>query len=288
MQADFGDLGRYRERLGLARDCSRCAGLCCVALSFRANDGFPVDKPAGTPCLNLLPDFGCRVHAELGDRGLHGCLSYDCLGAGQRITQGSFAGHDWRTEPATAQRMFQELPARTELHLWLWYLTEAVDRARPSPLRTEVAVLLDRGLTMAAAPDELSWGEVDRLGRTVLGVLDRVGADIRSTAGALIPVADQPAQQATFRGAALPGADLRGADLRCADLRWTDLSGADLRGADLRWTDLMGTDLRRTDLSGANLVHSLFLTRSQLESAVGDGATLLTPGLLDRPRAWKP
>ena len=34
-------------------DCSKCFGLCCVALFFSKCDGFPTDKGAGKPCLNL-------------------------------------------------------------------------------------------------------------------------------------------------------------------------------------------------------------------------------------------
>ena len=33
-------------------DCSKCFGLCCVALFFSKCDGFPTDKGAGKPCLN--------------------------------------------------------------------------------------------------------------------------------------------------------------------------------------------------------------------------------------------
>ena len=65
-------------------------------------------------------------------------------------------------------------------------------------------------------------------------------------------------------GRRLRGALLLGADLRRADLRLADLAGADLRGADLRGADLRG---------------ALFVTRSQLESAAGDGRTLLSPAL---------
>ncbi len=64
------------------------------------------------------------------------------------------------------------------------------------------------------------------------------------------------------------------------------LIGADLRRADLRLADLAGADLRGANLAGADLRTSLFLTQSQLESARGDPATLLSPALA-RPIHWQ-
>ena len=83
----------------------------------------------------------------------------------------------------------------------------------------------------------------------------------------------------------LAGADLRGVRLPGADLRAAVLIGADLRGADLRTADLLGTDLRRADLRGADLTDALFLTRSQVQSAVGDATTRLTTPP-PRPAQW--
>ena len=79
------------------------------------------------------------------------------------------------------------------------------------------------------------------------------------------------------RGADLAGADLRGQDLRGANLRGALLIGADLRASDLRLADLAGADLRGADLRGADLRGALFVTQSQLETATGDPATLLSP-----------
>ncbi len=61
--------------------------------------------------------------------------------------------------------------------------------------------------------------------------------------------------------------------------------GADLEGADLRAACLLGADLRGARLGGADLRGALFLTRSQLESAVGDVATRL-PEHLAAPAHW--
>ena len=81
----------------LAADCSRCAGLCCVLLPFRAADGFGVDKPGGTPCHHLAEDNLCTIHDRLATSGWVGCTRYDCQGAGQHVTQVTYAGRDWRS-----------------------------------------------------------------------------------------------------------------------------------------------------------------------------------------------
>jgi uncharacterized protein YjbI with pentapeptide repeats len=61
--------------------------------------------------------------------------------------------------------------------------------------------------------------------------------------------------------------------------------GSDLARADLRDACLLGADLRGALLGRADLRGALFLTRSQLESAVGDAATRL-PVHLAAPAHW--
>ena len=70
----------------LKADCSACVALCCVIPPFDACQGFGFDKPAETPCRHLGADHRCGIHAELIDRGFAGCVAFDCLGAGQRLT----------------------------------------------------------------------------------------------------------------------------------------------------------------------------------------------------------
>ena len=67
----------------LAPDCSRCFGLCCVALPLTRSADFPVDKPAGEPCRNLLADDRCRIHDRLRETGWKGFTVFDCVGAGK-------------------------------------------------------------------------------------------------------------------------------------------------------------------------------------------------------------
>ncbi len=91
---------------GLRADCSRCAGLCCVAPAFAASTDFAIDKPAGQPCPNLRTEFGCSIHDSLRKRGFPGCVAFDCFGAGQQVVQVTFAGRTWRQDPEIAESMF--------------------------------------------------------------------------------------------------------------------------------------------------------------------------------------
>jgi uncharacterized protein YjbI with pentapeptide repeats len=261
----------------LSPDCLKCCGLCCVAPAFLAAVDFAIDKAAGRPCPNLQPDFRCGIHPRLRDLGFPGCVVYDCFGAGQWVTQGTFAGADWQASPDIAPRMFAAFFVVRQLHELLWYLTEALALPAASPLRAGLQAASDR------------TGDLARSGPEALGALDiaehrlRVNALLRE-ASALARAAS-PGPALDRRGADLLGSDLRAVDLRGSDLRGANLIGADLRGASLALADLTGADLRGANLADANLGGALFLTQSQLESARGDRATRL-PAALNRPVHW--
>ena len=243
----------------LRADCARCVGLCCVAPAFAASADFAIDKPAGRPCPHLERDFRCGIHADLRPRGFRGCSVYDCFGAGQRVTQVTFRGRDWRT-PSVAAPMFAAFETVRALHELLWYVAAALELAA---VRSDPA--LEAGLRLAfeetdrlagGSPDDLAATDVDAHRERVNGRLREASA--RARAGVRNPRA--------LRGAMLPGADLRGADLRGADLRGAVLVGADLRDADLRLADLTGADLRGARVNGRGLREALFVTQAQLAS----------------------
>ena len=263
----------------LRADCANCFGLCCVALPFAASADFAVDKPAGQPCPNLGRDFRCGIHDRLRDRGFAGCTVFDCFGAGQKVSQVTFGGRDWRGNPGTARPMFDVLPVMRQLHELLRYVTEALalPPARPvhAALRGALADL--DALTRRSAQDLVEL-DVAAVRAEVNALLTRTSELVRATV---------PGRRRNHRGADLIGARLRRADLRGANLRGACLIGADLAGADLRTADLIGADLRGADLSGADLTGSIFLTQAQLEAAKGDTATRI-PDALDRPAHWQP
>lgn len=277
------------SRLALQADCASCFGLCCVALPFAASADFAVDKAAGEPCRNLRSDFRCGVHDSLRQIGFRGCTVYDCFGAGQKVSQITFGGSDWRQAPESAKIMFGVFPIMRQLHELLAYLTEALTWRRAASIHpairdalgeTERLTLLD--------PDSLMELNVAAHRAAVNELLLRASECVRAD---FQPRQKQPSKRgadrkgANLRGADLIGASLKRADLRGANLRGAYLIAADLRHADMRFADLIGADCRDANFSGADLSESLFLTQFQINSAIGDAATKLPP-LLVRPLHW--
>ncbi|MFE3168770.1 pentapeptide repeat-containing protein [Streptomyces sp. NPDC059224] len=264
--------------LELRADCTRCFGLCCVALPFTASADFAVGKAAGTPCRNLGGENRCRIHTDLRQRGFTGCTVYDCFGAGQWVSQATFGGQDWRSGTEEhARRMFDVFPVVRQLHEMLWYLTEALGLSAARPVHAESRRLLETtGELALGTPAELAALDVAAHRRRVNTVLLRTSELAR---------AGVPDRAEDRRNADLVGARLRGAGLRGASLRGAWLIAADLTGADLRDTDLIGADLRDADLTGADLTGAFFLTQPQLDAARGSAATRL-PASVTRPVHW--
>jgi uncharacterized protein YjbI with pentapeptide repeats len=260
----------------LVANCSRCAGLCCVAPAFSASSDFAIDKPAGTPCPHLLADSRCGIHDRLRARGFAGCTVYDCFGAGQQVTHVTVPDLSWRAGGAVADEVFAVFEVVRVLHELAWYLTEAADLPAATPIGPELRTALADTARHASA-DAATLLALDVAGHraSVNELLLRASALAR---------ADHP-NAAEHRGADLVGADLRWADLRGASLRGARLVGADLRGADLRGADVIGADCRGAELSGADLRDAVFLVQSQLDSARGDAATVL-PRHVHRPAHW--
>ena len=264
-------------RSELRPDCGRCLGLCCVALPFAASADFAVDKPAGRPCAHLRTDSACDIHGQLRERGFAGCTVFDCLGAGQRVSQSTFAGRDWRTDTGTAQAMFAVFPVVRVLHELLWYLSEAATLPAARPVHAELEAALTRVERLAqGTPEELAGLDVGPVRDDVAALLRRASELAR---------AEVPGRRRDARGADLVGARMCNADLRGADLRGALLVAADLRRADLRRADLIGADLRNADLGDADLDGALFVTQAQLDAARGNAATRLPAGLR-RPAHW--
>ncbi|WP_068786144.1 pentapeptide repeat-containing protein [Paenibacillus phocaensis] len=280
-----GESAYGQRRLTLQADCEHCFGLCCAALPFAASVDFAADKPAGQPCGHLRADFRCGIHANLRETGYRGCTVYDCFGAGQKVSQVTFAGLNWREVPRSTKPMFEVFPVMWQLHELLWYLDEALSLPQASILHERLRSAYDE-------TERLTYADVDgliscdpaahraKVNELLLEVSERVRAE------ALRQVKSASGRRRNFgRGADLIGAKLRGADLRGAYFRGAYLIAADLRGADLRGADMIGADLRDADVTGADLSQSLFLTQAQVNAAKGDAATKLPP-LLVRPSHW--
>ena len=261
----------------LAADCQQCSGLCCVATSFKKSADFAIDRPAGRPCPNLQPNFGCGIHDRLRENGFPGCVAFDCFGAGQRITRSTFGGRTWRDDPALAPEIFRAFMIMLDLHEIMWHLDQALRLPAAAALRGDLATHLELIDALGdLPPDELVAIDVAAVMAPAGELLERVSRLVR----AAVPGA------ADHHRATLLGADLRRADLRGANLRGAVLIGANLSGVDLHLADLTGTDLRGAELAAANLCGALWVRQGQMESARGDRRTRL-PADLRRPAHWR-
>jgi uncharacterized protein YjbI with pentapeptide repeats len=259
----------------LSSDCGKCFGLCCVALYFSASEGFPTNKDAGKPCINLKSDFSCVVHMNLRKKGLKGCTAYDCFGAGQRVAQVTYSGHDWIQVPESAHEMFEVFLIMRQLHEMLWYLTEALTLPPARNIQEEISLILSETeqLTQLSA-DSLIALDVEAHRAKVNLLLQKTSELVR----------------AKFRGGQKTPSGRKSSrsgrqDFIGKDLRKTNLRGADLRGINLSGADLIGADLRDTDLRGTNLIDAIFITQAQINTAKGDSDTKL-PKSLVRPMYW--
>jgi len=252
-------------------------GLCCVALTRTKAGGFGDDIPAGIPCHNLQTDNLCRIHPRLREEGWPACTVFDCFGAGQQVTQVTFAGQaDWRDGPDTAAAMFSAFATMRHLMEMLLLLTEAHALA-DGPLIQDVEALRTELEELVASPA----GQVTAA--NVPGLRGRVGPVI----GAVSEAHRHPSPHSKrFQPRAhLMGANLHKSQLDRYCLRSALLIAADLRGATFERTDLLGADLRDADLSGANLRSAIFLTQQQVDAAQGDARTRLPVGL-HSPAHW--
>ena len=127
----------------LTADCANCTALCCMALSFDAGEALAIDKPACAACPNLNADFTCSIHDRLETQGFSGCVRYDCLGAGQRVTNEVFKGRDWRNTPALMAPMVEAFAAMRSVHRNLELLLAAQTLALPAPIKDILRDLLD-------------------------------------------------------------------------------------------------------------------------------------------------
>jgi hypothetical protein len=128
----------------LRGDCAQCAALCCVALAFDRSPLFAYDKPAGEPCANLGAKGRCTIHTERADKGFAGCEIYDCLGAGQAVTQGLFGGANWRDDPALLAPMMRAFSVMRPAHEALALLRQARDLPLPEAVRERLGAALRR------------------------------------------------------------------------------------------------------------------------------------------------
>ncbi|MBY0598516.1 pentapeptide repeat-containing protein [Bacillus bingmayongensis] len=269
----------------LRADCENCFGLCCVALPFAASADFAVNKDAGKPCSNLQSDFRCSIHKNLRQKGFKGCTVFECFGAGQKVSQVTFEGVDWRKDSKHAKTMYAVFPIMHQLHEMLWYLNEALSLKATRTIHREIWDAIEETERLSELSPDLLIDLNVPSHRAYVNELLLKTSELVWTESRHKYKSSKKNKRINHRGANLMGAKLRRADLTGANLRGAYLIAADLRDADLRATDLIGADLRDADLRGANLTDSIFLTQVQVNAARGDANTKL-PSLLSRPAHW--
>lgn len=270
-------------RESLTADCMKCFGLCCTALNIAASSDFAINKPAGAPCPNLQGDFRCEIHKNLREKGFKGCTVFDCLGAGQKVSQVTFNGESWQDHPEIADKMFRVFPVMEQLYEMIAFISEALTYDVSQSLRDKLNKQLEKlqSLTDMNADSLLSLDMIScrfPVNELLLETSEYIRSELSSKVFAI-------KKGKNYRGVDWIGKNLARKDLRTTDLRGGYLIAADFRNADLRGVDLIGADLRDANLSGANLSTSMFLTQMQINSAKGNGKTLL-PSHIQRPSHW--
>lgn len=276
------DLIMLRE--SLRPDCANCFGLCCVAFHYLKSEDFPINKPAGQPCVHLADSYTCTIHSELRERGFKGCTVYDCLGAGQFVSQVTFGGESWQEQENSGTLMFTVLPIVTQVHELLFYISDMLDRSIPKREAHPLRRLLDELLIFRELPPEQMTGmALMTFRQQARPLFIRLSQNIRS--GGLERVGLTLTSRHEQDRADLIGKNLTRHDVRGTCYRGALLIGANLRGQDLSYVDFMGADVRGLDVRAAVLTESLFLTQMQVNSMNGDRHTILAPAYT-RPSHW--
>lgn len=265
----------------LSADCEKCFALCCVALPFAKSADFAMDKANGIPCPNLLSNHHCSIHDKLRKKGFRGCATYECFGAGQKVSQTIYNGKDWRENPELAREMFMMFPIVQQLHEMLYYLNEALNLKGAEAIHNELIAMIKETENLTyLSPKSILQLDVSEHRRSInellLSTSERVRANFLTKKG----------NRNIGARSDLIGAKLKGINLQGENLRGVLFIAADLRQANLRGTDLIGADFRDANVSGADFSESIFLTQAQVNSANGDFHTKL-PSHLSIPLHWK-
>ncbi|WP_370044973.1 pentapeptide repeat-containing protein [Lysinibacillus sp. RC79] len=272
-------------RESLQADCQSCFGLCCTALNIAASSDFAINKAAGTPCPNLQSDFSCQIHSKLRVQGFKGCTVFDCLGAGQKVSQTTFHGQDWRQSPKISEKMFRVFPMMEQLYEMIAYVAEALSYKVDSSLFNKLHMQLEQlQLATELEADALLAIDTPYFRLPVNDLLLETSEQIRQSL--IEKINGKNSRKYDYRGVDWMGKNLKGKDLRATDLRGSYLIAANLQNADLRGVDFIGADLRDANLRGADLSSSMFLTQMQINSAQGNLQTIL-PSHLKRPSHWE-
>lgn len=254
----------------MSSDCENCSGLCCVALCYRKSDGFPGNKPVGRPCEYLTPDFKCRIHNKLSDMNMKGCLNYECLGAGQKVSNIIFNRQNWAGNPEISKVIFEVFIKVLQLHQILWYLIQAasIGNDKNNIDNLDKYIFENNKITSLPYNDILNYD------------LEEYRVKANETI------------KKSFRfnfdqnGKDYSGKDFNRVNLDGRDFSMAFLIGANLEGCSLDSASFLGADMRDSVVRNTDLSNSYFLTQMQINSTIGNNSTKI-PAYLKRPVHWK-
>lgn len=260
-------------------DCENCCGLCCVALYFSKMDGFPEDKTAGIACKNLQQNNTCQIHTQLLKKGLKGCMTYDCFGAGQHATQFLAKKPDWKElSKKDAEMIFKAYMVILQLHQVLWYLTEASILCLPDAEKAQTEVLIAEGKLLGTqCLETLQDFDIEPFREKANTLLKHI-CTLLAARSHINVLAEQ---NKNFLGKNMKRKNLTGNDFSMSLLIAANLEQANLYGA-----NFLGADLRDTNIQNTDLSQSLFLTQMQVNAAKGNSSTILPP-YLTKPTFWE-
>lgn len=254
-------------------NCENCSGLCCVALYCARTDGFPENKDAGIPCKYLNSNFQCKVHSQLIDMNMKGCLAYDCFGAGQKVSQDLFSNITWQSNQEKSNLIFDVFLLVFQLHQMEWYLLESL--------------LLDTDKRFSENIEQLIFKIEHVLEKSYENILNFDISSFRLEVNHILKsISKQYTKSNKLNQKDLIGKDFKKANLDGEDFSMSLLIAANFEGCSLKDTNFLGADLRDANVRNADLSSSLFLTQLQVNSTQGDYSTTL-PKYLSVPISWK-
>ena len=205
-------------------------------------------------------------------------MSYDCFGAGQKVTQTVYHGKSWQDKDVKPDEMYRVFLAVYQLHQMLWYLNEAALLLPEADIYEKIeSAIQDLDRQTRQTPEALLKIDLEACREKTHQLLKKVWHRVQKPAKA--PAGAKKSWD-------FIGRDFKKAVLDGQDFSMSLLIAANLEGCSLRGANFLGADLRDANFKNADLQESVFLTQAQVNTAKGNAYTKL-PKFITRPEIWK-
>lgn len=203
---------------------------------------------------------------------MKGCLTYECFGAGQKVTQIYESRGNWSTNPKQRKEIYGMFLIMTQLYQMRWYLIQAHNINLSSEANEEIRLLIQENEQITALePNRLLGYNLDTYREKTNKILKLIIEQISTP---------HNEKSKNFLGKNFKGKNLNGRDLSMSLMIATNLENCSLQR-----TNFLGADMRDANVKNTDLSESLFLTQMQINSTKGNAATKL-PLYLTRPSGW--